>query len=96
MHVATGLLNWATVSSLVGSLTFLFASNFSKYLNEKYKTSHITVREYVFQEAERQLFGLISIFLSPAIWALLLANLPNVCVCACVLCVCVCALCVCD
>ena len=44
---------------------------------EKYKTSYITVREYVFLESERHFFGSISIFLSPAVSAPLSGNWPN-------------------
>ena len=58
----------------LGSLVLV--NDFSLPINifeilENYETSHITVREIVFQEAERQFFGSINIFPSAAVWALL-------------------------
>ena len=62
-----------------GWFHFLFRIEFFEIL-EKHKTSHITVGEYVVQEAERQCFGSLSMFQSAAVCALLeLGEWTNLC-----------------
>ena len=46
----------------VGQFTFLYRSLFFEIF-ENFQTSNITVREYVFRKAERQLFGKIEILM---------------------------------
>ena len=54
----------------VKAISLSFAHRFFFEIVENAQTSHITVREHIFQEAERQFFGSINVFLSPAVWVL--------------------------
>ena len=61
----------------IGSFHFPMPVEFKKML-EPYRNLHITEKDIVFQEAELQFLGSISIFLSPTVCVLLLDNLQNV------------------